>query len=375
WDFGEVAGNARGLNATQLNLPGTGIGTFNDRIRDSVRGGSPFGDRDQQGWINGLYFQPNGLTSGNEDTQRERLLFYGDRIRVGLAGNLAAYPFVSYTGEVITGADVDYNGAPTGYTQDPQEHIVYISAHDNETLWDIIMYKQLGLPIAEQVRMQNLGIDVVMYSQGVPFFHAGIDLLRSKSLDRDSFNSGDWFNYLDFSYQTNNFGVGLPPASHNADNWPVIGPILAQADTLRPTPDDIAFAAAHFLESLQIRASSPLFRLQTGQDVIDRLVFHNTGADQVPGLIVMSISDLVDGADLDPNYEMVVVVFNTSPDVVDFTSEDFTGLALELHPVLAASLDPVMQTSAFDSATGTFSVPGHTAAVFVLPEVSTARQG
>lgn len=30
--------------------------------------------------------------------------------------------------------------------------------------------------------------------QGIPFFHAGDEMLRSKSLDRDSYNSGDWFN-------------------------------------------------------------------------------------------------------------------------------------------------------------------------------------
>ena len=42
WNFGEVANNARGVNATQFNMAGTGIGTFNDRLRDAVRGGSPF---------------------------------------------------------------------------------------------------------------------------------------------------------------------------------------------------------------------------------------------------------------------------------------------------------------------------------------------
>ncbi len=42
WNFGEVANNARGVNATQLNLAGTGIGTFSDRLRDAVRGGGPF---------------------------------------------------------------------------------------------------------------------------------------------------------------------------------------------------------------------------------------------------------------------------------------------------------------------------------------------
>jgi pullulanase/glycogen debranching enzyme len=31
WNFGEMVGNQRGLNAAQLNLGGTRIGAFNDR--------------------------------------------------------------------------------------------------------------------------------------------------------------------------------------------------------------------------------------------------------------------------------------------------------------------------------------------------------
>jgi hypothetical protein len=42
WNFGEVADDARFEQATQLNMAGTGIGTFNDRLRDAVRGGGPF---------------------------------------------------------------------------------------------------------------------------------------------------------------------------------------------------------------------------------------------------------------------------------------------------------------------------------------------
>ena len=33
-------------------------------------------------------------------------------------------------------------------------------------------------------------------TQGVPFFCAGDELLRSKSFDRDSYASGDWFNAI-----------------------------------------------------------------------------------------------------------------------------------------------------------------------------------
>ena len=55
WNFGEVADDARFPQATQVNMAGTGIGTFNDRLRDAARGGAPF-DRDPtvRGFASGL---------------------------------------------------------------------------------------------------------------------------------------------------------------------------------------------------------------------------------------------------------------------------------------------------------------------------------
>ena len=42
-------------------MAGTGIGTFNDRLRDAVRGGGPFdADPRVQGFGSGLYTDPNG---------------------------------------------------------------------------------------------------------------------------------------------------------------------------------------------------------------------------------------------------------------------------------------------------------------------------
>ena len=61
WNFGEVANDARFEQATQANMAGTGIGTFNDRLRDAVRGGGPFdGDPGIQGFGSGLSYDPNG---------------------------------------------------------------------------------------------------------------------------------------------------------------------------------------------------------------------------------------------------------------------------------------------------------------------------
>ena len=51
--------------------------------------------------------------------------------------------------------------------------------------------------VETRVRRCWLASALVAFSQGVAFFHAGDEILRSKSLDRDSYNSGDipWHIY------------------------------------------------------------------------------------------------------------------------------------------------------------------------------------
>ncbi len=377
WNFGEVADGARFEQATQRNMAGTGIGTFNDRLRDAVRGGGPFDDGDalvvNQGVINGLWYDPNELVATNGPTteaQRNKLLLSADQIRVGLTGNLADYTFVDRTGATVSGAQVDYNGSPTGYTADPQEHIVYVAAHDNQTLFDINqLHNPLTTSMGDRVRSQNLGLDFTVLSQGVPFIHAGEELLRSKSMDRDSFNSGDWFNALDVTGQTNNWGVGLPPAEKNEPGWPLMAQRLADP-ALRPEPAHIAAASTHLEEIMAIRSGSPLFRLGTAAEVQERLRFANTGPGQTPGLIVMTLDDPGDTplatGDLDAGVDRMAVLFNPTDEPITYAIDGWQGAAdVALHPVLAGSADPVVRTSAFAAATGTFTVPARTTAVFV----------
>jgi pullulanase-type alpha-1,6-glucosidase len=367
WDFGEVAGGARGENATQKAMAGTGIGTFNDRLRDAVRGGGPFDggeDLKKQGFVSGLFTNPNGLDQGTPDEQEAALLKLQDQIRAGLAGNLKDYSFESAAGTPVTSAELDYNGQPVGYTQDPIEAITYIEAHDNQTLFDILQYKAPDkTDMAAFVAMQKLGISVVALGQGVPFFHAGMELMRSKSLDRDSYNSGDWYNRLDFSYESNNWGVGVPPKEANESNWSLMKPLLADL-TRKPAKADIEAVAQHLQTMLSIRKSSKLFRLGTGEDVKARVRFHNTGTTQTPGLILMSISDEEPGLpDLDPALGAVVIAWNAAPKEVTYADPDFTASVLTLHPLqLALAGDPV-QGATF--AAGTFTIPARVAAVFI----------
>ncbi len=363
WDFGEVANNARGTNAIQLNIGGTGIGVFNDRLRDGARGGGPFAPLPEQGFTTGLSETPNGYEQRPLEDQQARLLEYLDWIRAGLAGSLRDFPLTKANGEVVSAENIKYNGKPAAYTFDPQENINYVSAHDNETLFDAVQAKApISATLADRIRMNNLGIDLVMLGQGVPFFHAGDELLRSKSLDRNSYNSGDWFNRLDFTYQSNNWAVGLPPQGDNKDKWPLIQPLLA-AEKLKPQSREIQSALAHFEEMLQIRKSSKLFRLETGDQIKQHLSFYNTGPDQQLSLIALRLSNR--GADrLEDPYGEIVVLFNGSSQEQKLKVDELKGVPLELHPIQAASSDAVVKSARF--AQGTFTVPARTTAVLVV---------
>ena len=357
WDFGEVAGGARFTQATQANMAGTGIATFNDRLRDAVRGGGPFdANPRQQGFASGLYTDPNGdPVNGSADEQRRRLLHQHDQIKVGLTGNLAGYRFTSSSGAVVTGAQVDYNGSPAGYTAAPGEAVTYVDAHDNEILYDALAYK---LPRAtgptDRARMQVLALSTVVLGQGIGFVTAGSERLRSKSLDRNSFNSGDWFNQIRWDCaEGNGFGAGLPPAADNQDKWQYARPLLADP-ALVPDCAAVGLAEARYAELLRVRASSPLFSLGTAAEVQKKLAFPLSGPGETPGVITMQLGG---GA--------VTVVFNANPRTVAPVVPAMRGADVALHPVLRQSADPVLRTASFDRATGTFTVPARSVAVFV----------
>lgn len=369
WNFGEMVGNQRGVNASQLNIGGTGVGVFNDRLRDGARGGSAFEGLQQQGFINGLYDAPNASATEDAEGQRRRLMEYGDWIKIGLAGNLADYPLTDRFGHRLRGADIDYKGQPAGYTADPQENVLYISAHDNETLFDAIQLKApASASLAERGRMQILGLSLVLLGQGLPFIHAGDEILRSKSFDRNSYQSGDWFNHIDFTLESNNFGIGLPPEWDNRSRWEVEGPLLANA-ALKPQKSDLEASLARFLELLAIRKSSPLFRLRSREEILRRLAFTNAGPEQIPGVIVMHLVDLPE-ARLDPNFRRITVLFNATQHEIALAQPELAGTPLVLHPVQLQSADPRVRQARFDASHGIFHVPGRTTAVFVAVDAA-----
>ena len=146
--------------------------------------------------------------------------------------------------------------------------------------------------------MNTLSLATTAFGQTPSFWHAGTELLRSKSLDRNSYNSGDWFNRIDWTGPESTFGSGLPRAADNETSWAIKQPLLANPAN-KPAASDIATAEASALDLLRVREEVGLLRLGSAELIGEKVTFPNSGPDAAPGVLTMLIDDLV-GEDVDP---------------------------------------------------------------------------
>ncbi|MFQ3250742.1 MAG: pullulanase [Glaciecola sp.] len=353
--------------ANQINMAGTEIGTYNDRTREGIRRGNIF---------------YNGNNNSRLGTDGEMTLASAmsdqDIVKMSMAGTLT--DFVLET----SGGSATETSSLGGYALDPADIINYVSKHDNESLWDQYNYNlPADLSLEQRIRAQNIGIGIPILSQGIPFLQMGGDFLRSKSMDRNTYDSGDWFSRIDFTYETNNWNVGLPLAQDNQSMWNTISTFMFSPERAA-SMSDIEFAAEVFQEYLSIRTDSKLFRLTTAEDIKARVGFHNIGSRQQQGLIVMSLDDGITPnsdvvlPDLDAKYDAIVVVVNTGYE--EKSIEVLTATGFELHTVLANSIDPVVRGASFsegaeESGNGTFTVPPLSMAVYVKNQGSERGYG
>lgn len=378
WNFGEVANGARFPQAAQGVLNGSGIATFSDRMRDAARGGRA-GDRGgalhAQGWLSGLHHAPNAANADRPRTETEKDLRAAEAlIRVGLAGTLLDYETFDADGVVKPLRGFRYGDGPAGYASQPGEVVNYTENHDNLTLFDS---NALRLPLDtsrhERARVQVLGNALVLLAQGVAYLHAGQELMRSKSLDRNSYNSGDAFNAVDWNGERSAFGLGLPPAWDNEDSWPQMRPVLERAADIAPRAEDTAFVNAWTQALLRLRRDSPLLRLDTTEAVQAALRFHPLEGE--PGVVVGHL----DGRALPATHPAhgageLVYVLNTGTASRTFELDSLSGAGWALHAALAplaaargsghTALDPRLATATLDAA-GRLSIPGRSLAVFV----------
>lgn len=144
------------------------IGAFNDDFRDGIKG-HVFNSK-EAGFANGA--------PGFEES-----------VKFGIVGAVY-HPGIDYK-------LVNYSKKP--WANAPSQSVNYVSAHDNLTLWDKILETNPEASDDSRIAMHKLSNAIVLTSQGMPFLHAGVDFLRTKGGDHNSYKSPDETNWLDWS--------------------------------------------------------------------------------------------------------------------------------------------------------------------------------
>ncbi|WP_346837684.1 type I pullulanase [Microbulbifer sp. SAOS-129_SWC] len=221
------------------------VGVFNPKFREAIKG-----QNDSGGCNSGDCFAFND----NPDTWR---------IEVGSRGG------IRYTQDANTVIDT----WDPMFAMDPEQSINYVSAHDNLTLRDKILawadLNGIGHSDPYLKRIQKFANGVVLTSQGIPFLHGGVEMMRDKQGDANSYQSPDSINEYNWQWKIDN------------------------ADILAYYEDVIAMRKAH-----------PAFRL-TSWDAIDQ---HMVTSRPRYGVVV----NRIDGAAVGDSWSDVIVIYNSA---------------------------------------------------------------
>lgn len=95
--------------------------------------------------------------------------------------------------------DMLSGGVLSGYFKEPQQSINYVECHDDHTFYDKM---KLCLPhekASVYYQRTKLALAFVLLSQGIPFIHNGQEFMATKYGLANSYNSGDYFNQVDYA--------------------------------------------------------------------------------------------------------------------------------------------------------------------------------
>ncbi|MDF2699683.1 MAG: pulA [Haloplasmataceae bacterium] len=151
----------RALKENLASMPR--VAAFNDDCKEGIRGSEYYNE--QPGFVNGA-------------------INMEEFIKLSIVGAVP-HPQVNY--EKI-------NIKP--YATQPNQTINYASRHDNFTLYDKIVETTEGLDMNMRIKMVYMATSIVLTSQGIPFIHAGDEMLRTKNGDKNSYKSPDIINQI-----------------------------------------------------------------------------------------------------------------------------------------------------------------------------------
>ncbi|TLP80943.1 type I pullulanase [Maribacter sp. ACAM166] len=232
----------RALKKHMQQLPD--IAAFSDDIRDGIKG-SVFED------------ESTGFVSGATNTE--------ESIKFGIVGAIQ-HPQLDYE-------NVNYSNAP--WTQEPWQAINYVSCHDNHTLLDKLKVSRPNADLEELIAMHKLANAIVLTTQGTPFLHAGVELLRTKNGEHNSYNLPDSINQIDW-------------------NWKV-----KHQDVFN-----------YYRNLITLRKAHPAFFMNSASDVVKHLKFQMVEN----GIISYTIEDHAN----DDSWKNILVIYNASNKIIDY---------------------------------------------------------
>ena len=172
-----------------------------------------------EGWTGGT----SALDPGQQATQANisrvtasegaigSIAVFNDAIRDGLKGSVFDAKGAGYINgkigkmtaqQVIFGLQGGVSGAGASWHVNNAMVVNYMSSHDNNTLWDKLLFTNPDATDEERTAMVRFGASIVMISKGMPFFLAGEEMLRTKDGDENSYASSDAVNNIDWEALT-----------------------------------------------------------------------------------------------------------------------------------------------------------------------------
>lgn len=103
----------------------------------------------------------------------------------------------------ITGS-IYYDDGHIGFTMNPCETINYINSHDNLIMADKMQLIYPNIDNEGMKRLNKIAFSILFTSQGIPFFHAGNEFLRSKQMIHNTYNAPLSINAIDWSLKEKN---------------------------------------------------------------------------------------------------------------------------------------------------------------------------
>lgn len=229
------------MKANTWQMPG--VAAFSDEFRDGLRGS--WNDDKSGAFVVGL----DG---------------YEPQVMFGIAGALP-HPQLKDAVE----------GYPTSWTLQPTQMISYVSCHDDHCIGDRLKITAEGADVAQRIRLLQLAETAVFTSQGVPFIFTGDEMMRDKKGVKNSYNSPDSINVIDWRIKK----------EHEA--------------------------AFDYVKGLiALRKAHPAFRLATAEKVYEHLEFLDVEAEH---LVAFRIKGLPEGE----TWQDITVILNARKEVAE----------------------------------------------------------